>query len=93
MDKPNYSSNLDKESEYDYDNKWNINPDKEKKIWKEIILDKFVYAPRTCSVCHKETMKIYEKKTPDIINPFYEICGYYHCKVKKKFKRIFFFKI
>lgn len=30
MDDPNYTSSSDEESEYDYDNKWNINPVKEK---------------------------------------------------------------
>ena len=92
MEDPNYTSSSDEESEYDYDNKWNRNPEKEKKLWKEIILDKFIYAPKTCSVCHKENKKIYEKKTPEIINPFYAKCGNYLCKVKKNLKEYSFLK-
>ena len=53
-----------------------------KKLWKEIILEKFIYAPKTYPVYQKETMKIYEKKTHDIINPFYEKCRNC-CKIKK----------
>ena len=37
-------------------------------------------------------MKIYEKKTPNIINPFYAKCGNYRCKVKKNLREYSFFK-
>ena len=63
MDDPDSPSSSEEELQNNnLNNPWHIDPEKEKIFWKQHIFNNFVYPPKRCPVCLKNTFKIYEKK-------------------------------
>ena len=72
-------------------NVWGINFIEEKNFQDNYLLDKCLYAPKSCPCCKRATFKILENTKRDILNPYIIRCSYYKCTKNQNLRHYSFF--
>lgn len=89
MDDPDSFSGSEKESQYNF----NINALEEKEIQRKEIKNNYAYPPNICPSCYHNSLRIYERKKANPLNPFYCQCNRKQCKYRKNLRQYSSFKL
>ena len=89
----NENSEEEEISEESKGTRWKIDYDKEKTFWEETILTDFIYLPKIWPKWGHNTMRMLEKKSNSLINPYYLKFLRYKCQKRENIRNYSFLKI